>query len=391
MQSPFQPGPRCLDVQPGGGQPALRQWHDSSFNDSLSALMQEPPLAGSHTAAPHLEAISPCPGLQLASQPHQQPFAQWGSRESRPSQEATLLQALLQGTPSHAPTGPADPPETIGPQQLQWWQAADAPHSSAQPPVSVPATPAPWQGDGIQRATPWAALLQQWDLRPAGAAADAQQAAWGGWPGGTKTAAAAASLQVQAALQQQGQHAAMLQQLQAAMSQQGAVTLRQQPSHPAWAAPAQPHGLQTFGRQQQQQQLLLPVPSLRVQTPEIAFRDQQHRLLKEIPSLTAPVFTSTPSGGQPLSNSLTWAGHAWHLSGPAHSSHPQSQPQSLTESLRSPDSQRTAPADLPKYGGSALQPGISYAVAAEEAEQSAVALPEAAWHPGMLPGGWHDQ
>ena len=381
---PLQPGFCSLDVRPGDMRSTVAspaQWHDS-----LSALMQEPHLV--RTQAPHVEAISPCLTLQLASHPHLQPLAQWGSRGPNPAQEAALLQALLQGTPSHVPTGPASPP-----QQVQWWQATETPHSSSQWPVSVPATPVPLQdGEGIQRAAPWAAaLLQQWDLRPFGGAADEQQAAWDGLAGDTTTAAAAASLQVQAALQQQGQqHAALLQQLQAAMSQQGAVVLRQQPSSLVWAAPAQPEGLQAFG--QQQERLLLQVPSLRVPTPENAFRDQQQRLLKQIPSLTAPAFPTTPAGDQqPMSNSLTWAGHAWHLSGAAHQSYPQTQTQSLTECLSLPDSQKAAVAGLPRYGASVLQPGISYALAAEEAEQSAIALPEAAWHPGKLPGAWHDQ
>ena len=369
----------------------MLQWHDSRLNNSLSALMQEPPLTGRHTAGPLLEAISPCPTLQLASQPHQQPFAQWGSRDFTPPHETTLLHALLQGTPSRAPASPASPPGTTGPAEVQWWQAADTAHSNAQPPLSIAATPVPWQGgEGIQCPTPWAALLQQWDLRPSGGAADAQQAAWGGWPGGTATAAAAASLQVQAALQQQAQHAAMLQQLQAAISQQGTVMLPQQPSYPVWAAPAQLEGLQAFG--QQQQRLLLQVPSLRVETPENAFRDQQQRLLKQIPSLTAPAFpVALADDQQPMSNSLTWAGHAWHLSGAAHQSHLQTQTQLLTDCLSSLDTQYPAGAGLSKYGASVLQPGSSYAVAAGETEQSAIAIPEAAWHPGMLPGGWHDQ
>lgn len=356
---------------------SLLQWHDSRFSDRLSALMQEPALAGSHTAAPHVEASSPCPALQLASQPHQQPLAQWGSRDSSPSHEATLLQALLQGTPSQAPAGPASPP-----QQVQWWQAAGTPHSSAQLPGSFSASPAPWQGgEGMQHVAPWAMLLQQWDLlSPSGGVADAQQAAWRGWPGGSMSTAVAASLQLQ--------HAAVLQQLQAAMSQQGAVMLRQQPSNPTLPAPAQPQSLEAFS--QQQQQLLLPVPSLRVQTPERAFREHQQSLLKQIPSLTAPVFTSMPAGyQQPLSNSLTWAGHAWHLSGAAHHSHLHPQTQSLTQSLSLPESQEAA--GMLKGGASVLQPGISYAVAAEGAQHSPIALPEAAWHPGMPPGGWHDQ
>ena len=359
----------------------MLQWHDSKLNGSLSILMQEPPQAGSHTAAPHVEAISACPNLRPASQPHLEPLAQWVSRDANPLQEAALLQALLQGSPSQAPVGPASPL-----QQVQWWQAADSPHSSAQPPVSGTATPVPWQGsEGIQRAAPWAALLQQWDLKPSGGCADAQHAAWGGWPEGTTTASA--SLQVQAALQQQGQHAALLQQLQAAMSQQGAVMLRQQPSSPTWAAPAQPQGLQAFG----QQQLLLEVPSLRVQTPENAFREQQHRLLKQIPSLTPPAFATTPTGDQqPMSNSLTWAGHAWHQSGAAHQGHPQTQAQSLMDSISSPDSQEAAVAGLPRYEASMLQPGVSFAVAAEDAEHRAIPLPEAAWHPGIFSGGWHD-